>query len=106
MNGPLDGGAYVFTSFIALHTKGNGLTWQDIAVPADIARGIGIIARKSGIPAVGYRRAITISPIHAPAIDQCVSDIGQAHFSDKSRVPFVRDHVIASETAKTAAARA
>lgn len=66
----------IISAFIALHTKADCLPRQNIAIPTDIARGVRIRACESGIPTAGYGGAIAIGPIYAPAINQCVTDIG------------------------------
>ena len=57
------------TAFAAVETKLNGLTWLDGTIPRQVRRRVRIVAAEIGIPLIGHFAAVSVAPVHIPAID-------------------------------------
>lgn len=88
-------------AFGALETYLHRLSWRNSAVPIQVARTVGIVSTKHGIPAVGDTATIAVGPIYRPAIDRAAAGVGNAQSSRKTIIPLVAHQILAVTTPYT-----
>lgn len=86
------------TALITLETYLHRLPWRNSAVPIQVARAVGVVTTKHGIPAVGDTTAIAVGPIYRPAIDRAAAGVGNTQGSRKAIIPLVAHQILTVTT--------